>query len=275
MSPVSRHSTRYWPVIIVAVCAILVACNFPAETQIPATIPPTAQPTRAAANTQPPPTAEPSLVPPDTPPLPLAPTPRPSPLPPDKPTVMVFPTLVPLPPDTPTFTPTPTLAASATPQSVKDCLPYDPNNLRLVDEGSSGWLLTDGVSRMLMLDNAADAQDALAVAKRYTAHCFIGRDNSRPNRRDYIVTFWLGNSGLNTSPAQKDCIAYRQDRLSIVDEGTAGWLLTDGSSRMVMLDNEHDAQDALQMAKQYQYQCFIGRSNSRPDRKLYIMSYWE
>ncbi len=69
-------------------------------------------------------------------------------------------------------------------------MPYNPANLRIVNEGTSGWLLTDGVSRMLMLNDEADAKDALALAKRYTNQCFIGRDNTRPNRQDYIVDYW-------------------------------------------------------------------------------------
>ena len=72
----------------------------------------------------------------------------------------------------PTRTPTPALAP-------EDCLPYNPSKLNTVNEGAQGWLLTDSTSRMLMLDNQSDAQKALALAKRHTADCFIGRDNTR------------------------------------------------------------------------------------------------
>src|SRR5215510_8230337 len=41
-----------------------------------------------------------------------------------------------------------------------DCLLYNPNDLKIVDEGPSGWLLTDGRSRMLILDNKEDAEKA-------------------------------------------------------------------------------------------------------------------
>lgn len=72
----------------------------------------------------------------------------------------------------------------------EDCIPYNVRALRIVDEGALGWLLTDGNSRMLGLDNEADAKAALALAKKYTQHCFIGRGNKRPNRKDYIVHYW-------------------------------------------------------------------------------------
>ncbi|MCA1992616.1 MAG: PT domain-containing protein, partial [Coleofasciculus sp. S288] len=157
----------------------------------------------------------------------------------------------------------------------QDCLPYNPANLQIVNEGASGWLLTDDRSRMLILDNEADAKDALSLAKRHAAHCFLGRNNSRPNRKDYIVEYWTGNSGLTTTIVQEDCIPYNSANLQIVDEGTSGWLLTDGRSRMLILDNEADAKDALVLAKRHTAQCFLGRNNSRPDRKSYIVEYWQ
>jgi hypothetical protein len=156
-----------------------------------------------------------------------------------------------------------------------DCLPYDPNQLSVVDEGSTGWLLTDGVSRMKELDNASDAQNALALAQRHTAHCFIGRDNSRPNRDEYIVEYWTGDSGRTTTIDPQDCIAYDQAHLSIEDEGDSGWLLTDGSSNMLVLDNQQDSQNALMRAKAFTNQCFFGRGNQRSDRLGYILQYWE
>ena len=85
----------------------------------------------------------------------------------------------------PPTTPPPTAAIVP-----EDCLPYNPANLRIVNEGASGWLLTDGVSRMLLLDSQQDAQNALILAKRYTKQCFIGRGNTRSNRKDYIVEYW-------------------------------------------------------------------------------------
>jgi len=156
----------------------------------------------------------------------------------------------------------------------QDCLPYDPTHLSVVDEGSSGWLLTDGVSRMKELDNATDAQNALALARMHTAHCFIGRDNTRANRSEYIVEYWTGDSGISATIDPEDCIGYDQPHLSVTDEGASGWVLTDGSSRMLVLDNQRDAQNALILARAFTNQCFIGRDNSRADRLGYILQYW-
>jgi hypothetical protein len=175
---------------------------------------------------------------------------------------------------TPTRTPTPTPIPTRT-LPPEDCLPYSPAKLSIVNEGAQGWLLTDSSSRMLLLDDQTDAQKALALAKRHTTHCFIGRDNKRSNRRDYIVEYWKGNSGQTTTIASEDCIPYNRANLKIVNEGANGWLLTDGSSRMVMLDDQQDAERALTMAKGYGQQCFIGRDNQRANRKDYIVTYWK
>jgi hypothetical protein len=156
-----------------------------------------------------------------------------------------------------------------------DCLLYNPRDLKIVDEGASGWLLTDGRSRMLILDNRHDAEKALALAQRYTAHCFIGRDNTKPNRDDYVHEYWLGDSGIETVIPNEDCISYNPDRLRIVDEGASGFLLTDGFSRMAMFATREDAEEGLRLAQLNTKQCFIGRNNSRPNRKDYIVEYWK
>ena len=158
--------------------------------------------------------------------------------------------------------------------SRQDCLPYNPNSLRIVNEGARGWLLTDGGSRMKMLDNRADAERALALARRHTAHCFIGRDNRRPNRSDFIMEYWIGDSGITTTILGEDCIPYNPGTLEIRNEGVRGWLLTDGSSRMNMLANRADAEQAMGVASGSSRQCFIGRNNSRPNRSGYILLYW-
>jgi hypothetical protein len=156
-----------------------------------------------------------------------------------------------------------------------DCLPYNVSSLQIVNEGANGWLLTDGSSRMQMLASQADAQKALAVARSHRAQCFIGRDNNRPNRKDYIMLWWRGDSGIPlTIPGFEDCISYDRSGLRIENEGASGWLLTDGSSRMVTLDNQTDAEQALTVTRMFSRQCFIGRNNTRPNRKDFIVQYW-
>ncbi len=74
----------------------------------------------------------------------------------------------------------------------EDCIFYDASTLEIHDIGPRGWRLTSngGSHWMLQLSSRSDAEAALALAKRHTAVCYIGRDNRRPNRRDYIVQYW-------------------------------------------------------------------------------------
>ncbi|HZM84530.1 MAG TPA: hypothetical protein VFC19_53095 [Candidatus Limnocylindrales bacterium] len=156
-----------------------------------------------------------------------------------------------------------------------DCVVYATEKLRIASVGERGWRLTDGTREVALLDNKADAEMAVALAKRHKARCFIGRGNTRPNRNDYIVGYWTGNSGIATTIGpQEDCLTYRTTSLRIVNEGAKGWLLTDGASRMDILDSAQDANNALVLARRFSKQCFIGRGNNRPDRKAYIVEYW-
>ncbi|MFC7547732.1 hypothetical protein [Plantactinospora sp. GCM10030261] len=174
---------------------------------------------------------------------------------------------------------TPTAADPLDKIEPADCVPYDPAKLKIYDAGTIGWRLVETLPggqehRMLILDDQADAAVALAVARRSTQLCFVGRDNTRPNRADYIVQYWKGRSGQQPEIPSPDCIPYDKGGLTIVDEGASGWLLTDGSSRMLILDNEEDAKDALILAKAHGRQCFIGRDNTRPNRRDYIVGFW-
>lgn len=101
----------------------------------------------------------------------------------------------------------------------------------------------------------------------------VGRNNRRPDRYDFIMQYWTGDAGIPSTIIGEDCISYNAGSLAITNEGPGGWLLSDGSSRMVMLDNRTDAELALGVASSTR-QCFIGRNNSRPKRKEYIVSYW-
>lgn len=156
-----------------------------------------------------------------------------------------------------------------------DCIPFKADRLKIVNEGSAGWLLTDGFSRMAMLATEADARQALALVRGYTAHCFIGRGNTRPNRNDYIVAYWTGTSGLRIAyPSPEDCVGYAPKKLRIVDRGSRGWELTDGAAHVAWLDNETDARRALALAQGYTRRCFIGRNNTRPDSTSFVVEYW-
>ena len=72
------------------------------------------------------------------------------------------------------------------------CVPYDPAGLKLVERPRSGdWQLlrADGAIFKLFADRE-DAEAGLEVAKGHTQLCYIGKSNTRPNRKDYIMEYW-------------------------------------------------------------------------------------
>jgi hypothetical protein len=124
-----------------------------------------------------------------------------------------------------------------------DEIPYNPNTLRIVDEGAKGWLLTDGASRMKMFDNKEDARNGMMVARRYNRQGFVGRSNSRGAKRiDYITEYWTGNSGLPWQPLTKvDCIPYNPHQVVAEDLDAQGWRLKAGNMWMLLADDLNDA----------------------------------
>lgn len=54
-----------------------------------------------------------------------------------------------------------------------------------------------------------------------------------------------------------------------------GWLLEDGSHYMTLFDDLPDANRGLTVARGASRQCFVGRSNSRPDRYSYLFTCWQ
>jgi hypothetical protein len=157
-----------------------------------------------------------------------------------------------------------------------DCIPYDPNTLKTVDGGLDGWFLYEGDSHsMMLLDTLADANQALGVARLYTKFCFIGRGNSRTNRKQYITVYFTTSSGLAGALPTPDCLPYDQPTLKVTNLGALGWRLEDKSQAIQLADNSTDAANLLTLARQNSAICFIGRDNSRPNRFDYIYTYWK
>lgn len=71
------------------------------------------------------------------------------------------------------------------------CVPYDPAGLKLELQRTGDWRLqrADGAIFKLFADRE-DAEAGLAVAKEHTQLCYIGKSNTKANRRDYIMEYW-------------------------------------------------------------------------------------
>jgi C1A family cysteine protease len=157
-----------------------------------------------------------------------------------------------------------------------DAIPYDPRRLVVVNRGAIGWMLTDGRMSMRLFDTAEDARNGLRVARRHTSQCFVGRDNPRTNRKDYILEYWAGNSGLPWEPLTRtDAIPYNPANVVATDLDAKGWRLQDGNHWMLIAHDMNDALAMLQVVERHSRICFIGRNNTRKNRKDYIMTWFE
>lgn len=92
----------------------------------------------------------------------------------------------------------------------EDCVSHDPNNLE-IHEKQDDWLLAEGDHWMLRLKNEEDARRALALARRHTQHCFIGRGSERK----YIVEYWKGRSAHHPTELEAE-LEKVKDRLQSV-----------------------------------------------------------
>ncbi len=150
----------------------------------------------------------------------------------------------------------------------EDCLSYDPSALYTYQDGAV-WILTDGTARMVAFANQADADLGLQVARLYTQQCFIGRDNTRADRERYIFQYWKGSSGQDGTLPENDCIGYDRNAIQITDVGANGWALDDGPSRLLLFDNQNDAQQGLDLLRNYDRLCFVGRGTDHIMTYLY------
>jgi hypothetical protein len=165
-------------------------------------------------------------------------------------------------------------AAAAGGGPTADCVAYEPAALRIADRKAAGQVVTDGSTDLLVLDNETDARRALALAKRHKAHCFLGRQNTRPNKSDFVIEYWEGASGVATTIDAEDCLALDRPALRIADQGPQGWALADSRRALLFADNRADAQRAWEIAQRHSALCFIGRGNNRPNQRDYLVQYW-
>jgi hypothetical protein len=159
----------------------------------------------------------------------------------------------------------------------EDCIGYNPATVAIQDDGTLGYLISDGSSSMLLLDNMADATAALALVRNYNQQCFIGRDNGRSgnDRYRYIVQYWKGTGVLGaTLPAPPDCSNYDRNTVASANIGAGGWLISAGAEGLLLADSQADADNAVALAHRYSHLCYIGRGNTRTMRAEYIVEYF-
>jgi hypothetical protein len=129
---------------------------------------------------------------------------------------------------------------------------------------------------VLTFEFQADANDGLALAKRYTQLCYIGRSNHRADHYSYVMNYWPAPSGLTTTIATRDCTPYSRDTLSVVNAGAIGWEVTDGSNVLQLFDTQADADAGVMVLRHTTNVCYVGRDEppTEPNRTAHITKYF-
>ncbi|MEO6527552.1 MAG: protein kinase [Gemmatimonadaceae bacterium] len=156
----------------------------------------------------------------------------------------------------------------------EDCIAYEPSSIAVSNDKVVGWRVADGQTVLATLDRESEAKQALALARRFKKRCFIGRQNTRLNRSDYITDYWAMPTNVVVPIPNEVCRRYDRVSLSIKEQGAAGFSVEDQDGRLVWGDTRADAQKVWNVAKDYTSLCVIGDRNGRPNKRDYMVQYW-
>jgi hypothetical protein len=148
--------------------------------------------------------------------------------------------------------------------SPEDCVAYNPNNLTKAYEAGI-WVIKDGASEVMRLhggptENLGDK--GLGLAKRFAAHCYIGRNNHREEKYSYIFDYWRGPTGVNTTiPEEADaCSPYNRANISVDAMGDDAFRVKDHDHVLHAFDTRADADNGKLVLAKYSQICFIGNA---------------
>ena len=174
-----------------------------------------------------------------------------------------------------TTTTTKTSAASSGNTS-EDCVSYNPNNVTMHYEAGI-FTIDDGSKQVMRLHgdpNSNTGQKGLALAQRYSKHCFLGRTNTREDKGSYVFDYWLNPSGKTPTIADQDndCSDYNRNNLTVEDMGdNNGWRVKDHDHVLQLFDNGNDARAGKTILAKYSKICFIGDSDDGQDAISYLL----
>jgi len=156
----------------------------------------------------------------------------------------------------------------------EDCVAYEPSSIAKSKDKVVGWRVTDGQTTLATLDREEEADQVMALARRYKGRCFIGRGNTRTNHNEYVTDYWIAPTNVPSTIRKEDCREYDRASLVIKPIGAAGFSLDDRNGRLLLADTKNDAQKAYDVAKDHLAFCVIARRNGRPNQRDYMVQYW-
>jgi hypothetical protein len=168
------------------------------------------------------------------------------------------------------------LTSPATPSwpTPEDCVSYRPTAVTVHYEAGV-HSVNEGDKIIMRLHGGPDenvGEQGLALARRFSEHCFLGRDNGREDRDAYIFDYWRNPSGMDTSiPDEQDaCSTYDRGNLRVENMGGGhGWRVKDDDHVLHVFDTETDARDGRLVLSKYTQICFLGQ----PDDDQAVVSY--
>jgi hypothetical protein len=169
--------------------------------------------------------------------------------------------------------PPPNTGPAASWPTPEDCISYNPNNLTVRYEAGL-YAVNDGSSVVVRVSGGPGENvgtKALALAKRYRSHCFLGRGNNREDKNQYVFDYWRNPSGMTPAieDSEDDCSPYNRNNLTVEDMGGGyGWRVKDHDHVLHLFNNESDARNGKLVLSKYSQACSIGNSGDSDDPEL-------
>lgn len=148
----------------------------------------------------------------------------------------------------------------------EDCISYSPSKAAVAYDAAGGFFEVKAGSTVVMRLYGQEGSDlgdkGLALARRYSKHCYLGRKNTRTEERaTFIFDYWRGQvSGAAGVPGQEDdCSSYDPKNLTVEDMGDGhGWRVKDHDHVLHVFDNEKDARNGKLVLSKYKSMCSLG-----------------
>jgi hypothetical protein len=147
--------------------------------------------------------------------------------------------------------------------SPEDCISYNANTLTKQYAAGVTAIVSGGVEIIRVYGGPGEfnGDHALAVAKRFTKVCFIGRNNHRDNATEYVFEYWRDPSGIDTSLPDEDyeyCSSYDRTNLVHDDMGNGdGWRVRDDDHILQIFNTEQDAINGKLVLGKYDRICEV------------------
>ncbi|MFW5700143.1 MAG: hypothetical protein ACOCWM_00500 [Cyclobacteriaceae bacterium] len=141
----------------------------------------------------------------------------------------------------------------------EDCIPINYTALKIIPENGK-YLISDGSSRMLLIDDKKEAEQILKTINNYqfTSTCYVGRPNP-----SFSYCLASNKAPRAKNLAGEDCLSFNNKNLK-VELINNKYTITDGSHLLFSFgQNKEEADLTLDIIRQHGFNqsCFVGRPN--------------